>query len=172
MLRILLLLVLASLPSFAQEEFGRGLPKIIRGNEQFGRKLLLLVDATTTDENVVIAPLSLTIVFASLQTNSETVPASIRKEMANAFGWGEYPNLSIPARMLLAAFEKPQRELPQIKPRPKTIRFHQYPPEGAWITNNVFYLGKDTFSTRFVSEAQKDYGISFNSTGNLPPIKG
>lgn len=169
MLKILLLLFLTSLPSFAQEEFGRDLPDLIRGNEQFGRKLLLLVDSTTSDRNIVISPVSLTIVFAALQTHSEGGPASIRKEMADAFGWGEYPNLSVPTRMLLAAFEKPRRDLSQIRQGSQTVRFHQYPPEGAWITNDVLYRGKDTLSTRFVSDAQKYYGVSFKSTGNSRP---
>jgi len=169
MLRILLLLFLASLPSFAQEEFGRDLPDLIQGNERFGRKLLLLVDSATSDRNIVISPVSLTIIFAALQTNSEGGPASIRMEMADAFGWGEYPNLGVPARMLLAAFEKPKQEPSQAKQRSQTFRFAHYPPEGAWITNDVLYRGKDTLSTRFVSDAQKYYGVSFKSTGNLRP---
>jgi hypothetical protein len=169
MRRILLLLFLASLPLFAQEEFGKGLPDLIRANEQFGRKLLLVVDSTASDRNIVISPVSLTIVFAALQTNSESWPGFMRKEIAHAFGWGVYPNLNIPTRMLLAAFEKPQRQPSQIKQGSQSVRFHQYPPEGAWITNDVLYRGKDTLSTQFVSDAQKYYGVSLKSTGNLRP---
>jgi serpin B len=169
MLRILFVLFLASLPSVAQEEFGRGLPDLIRGNEQFGRKLLLLVDSTTADRNIVLSPLSLTIVFAALQTHSEGGPGSVRKEMSDVFGWGEYPNLGVPARMLLAAFEKPKQEPSQAKQGSQTVRFAHYPPEGAWITNDLLYRGKDTLSARFISDAQKYYGISFKSTANLHP---
>lgn len=165
MLRILFLVFLASLPSFAQEEFGRGLPDLIRGNEQFGRKLLLLVDSSTSDRNIVISPLSLTIVFAALQTHSEGGPGSVRKEMADVFGWGEYPSLKVPARMLLAAFEKPKQEPSEIRQGSQTVRFAHYPPEGAWIKNDVLYRGKDTLSARFVSDSQKYYGVSFKSTG-------
>lgn len=169
MLKILLLLFLASLSSFAQEEFGRDLPDLIRGNEQFGRKLLLLVDSGTPNRNIVISPLSLTVVFAALQTHAEGGPASVRKEMGDAFGWGEYPNLNLPARMLLAAFEKPKQEPSQTRQGSQTFRFPHYPPEGAWITNDVLYRGKDTLSARFVSDAQRYYGVSFKSTGNLRP---
>lgn len=170
MLRILLLLLLASLPSFAQEGFGRDLPDLIRGNEQFGRKLLALVDSGASNRNIVISPLSLTIVFAAVQTHAEGGRASVRKEMGDAFGWGEYPNLSVPARMLLAAFEKPKKEPSQTRQGSQTLRFPRYPPEGAWITNDVLYSGKDTLSARFVSDAQKYYGVTFKSTGSRHPL--
>lgn len=164
MLRILFLVFLASLPSLAQEEFGQGLPNLIRGNEQFGRKLLLFVDSSKSERNIVISPLSLTIVFAALQAHSERGPGSMRKEMDDVFGWGDNPNLSVPARMLLAAFEKPKQEPSQTK---QTVRFAHYPPEGAWITNDVLYRGKDTLSAPFVSDAEKYYGVRFKSTGDL-----
>ena len=129
----------------------------------------MLVDSGRSDQNVAISPLSLTLVFAALQTHSEGGPGSVRKEIAAAFGWGEYPSLSIPARMLLVAFEKPKQEPPQSRRRSQTVRFAHYPPEGAWITNDLVYAGKDTLSARFVDDAQKYYGFRFKSTGTLSP---
>jgi len=117
----------------------------------------------------VLSPLSLTIVFAALQTHSEGGPESVRKEIAGAFGWGEYPRLSVPVRMLLAAFEKPKQEPSPSKRKSQTVGFLHYPPEGAWITNDVLYRGNETLSARFVSDAEKYYGLNFKSTGLQHP---
>ena len=168
--RTLFVIVLTSLSSVAQEEFGQALPNLLRGNEQFGRKLLLFVDSSASDRNVVISPLSLTIILAALQTHSDRGRASGRKEIGDAFGWGEYPNLNVPARMLLAAFEKPE-EPHQSKRKLNANTFPNLnrPPERAWITNNLLYRGKDTMSSRFISDAQKYYGVNFRSTGISRP---
>jgi len=163
----LVLILVTSLPSIAQEEFGQALPNLLRGNEQFGRKLLLLATGTPPERNVVISPLSLTLIFAALQTNSADGP--MRTEIGNALGWGEYPDLSVPARMLLVALEKPKRVPPPSKSKTLTGLLSRRPLEGAWITNTVLYRGTDTLSAGFVGNARVYYGVNFKSTGEAHP---
>ncbi len=99
-----ILLVLIPVLSTAQQDAGMGLPALIRGDERFGADLLLRVHSTTPARNVVVSPLSLTLTFAALQTGMGYGPAS--EEIGSVFGWGKNPRLSVPARMLLAAFDK------------------------------------------------------------------
>jgi serine protease inhibitor len=171
LVRTLFLIVMTSLSSAAQEEFGQALPNLLRGNEQFGRKLLLLVDSSASDRNVVISPLSLTIIFAALQSDSEGGRGSTRTEIGDAFGWGDWPTLNIPARMLLVAFEAPEKVPLQSKRKSRADPFPglQRPPEGSWVTNDLLYRGNDTLSARFVTDAQKYYRVNFKNTGTLRP---
>jgi serine protease inhibitor len=157
----------ATVPLAAQEGPGQALPNLVLGNERFGGKLLMQVHSTVPDRNVVVSPISLTIIFAALQSGLGNGPA--RTEIGNAFGWGAYPHLSVPARMLLAAFEKPESMPLRSK---QTTRFNQQPPEGAWISNVFLYRGKDTISEQFVTAAHKYFGTDFTSTGSARPTAG
>ena len=95
----------------------------------------------------------------------------LRTEIADAFGWAEYPNLNVPARMLLVAFEKPEQAQSSAKLQFHTDPFPKPSKEAAWITNSLFYRGNDTLLARFVANAQKYYGVDFKSTGNAKPTK-
>ena len=128
----------------------------------------MVVDSAASERNVVISPLSLTLVFGALQTHLPGGRGSGRKEMSDVFGWGEYPNLDVPARMLLAAFDKPVQVHPQSKDMPHVPAPHTHP-QGAWITNDLFYRYQNTLSERFVYDAEKYYGMKFRSTGSSRP---
>src|ERR1041385_7978289 len=147
------------------QEFGQALPTLIRANEQFGRKLLWAVDSNASDRNLVVSPLSLTLALAALRSHDH---GPTRKEMDEVFGWGKFPELNVPARMLLAAFD---RELLRTEHKPKSNPF-TVPPEGAWIKNDLIYrrakTPTNTFSERFVTDAKTYFGIQFNSTSGKP----
>ncbi len=150
------------------EEPGQSLPNLIRGNERFASKLLLQAHSARPDRNIVISPLSLTLIFAALQTG---VASPADQEIGDTFGWGPAPTLRLSSKMLLAAFEKP---LPLPPLRPEDIRplrhIRRTRPEAAWINTNLLYRGHDTFSDSFVADAQKYFGITFRSTGDVRPI--
>lgn len=149
-----------------QEPPGQALPNLIRGNERFGRTLLEHVHRRAPDRNVVVSPISVSIILAALQSSSEY--GEIRKEVGKAFGWGENPNLDVPSRMLLVAFEKPdppRTQTPKVDPRFREL------PEAAWISNAVVYRGHGTLSERFISAAEKYYGMTFSSTGPATPTQ-
>lgn len=133
-----------------QEAPGQALPNLIRGNERLGRGLLERVHRSNPDRNVAVSPISVSLILAALQTNADGV--DIRREIGTAMGWGEYPNLTVPSRMLLVAFEK-------LDPLP----------EAAWISNSVLYRGSNTLSDRFMSSAEKYFGMTFASTGASKP---
>jgi hypothetical protein len=88
--------------------------------------------------------------------------------MDEVFGWGEYPELNVPARMLLAAFD---RELLRTEHKPRNGP-PAVPPEGAWIKNDLIYRHTktltNTFSGRFVRDAETYFGMQFNSTAGKP----
>ncbi len=69
--------------------------------------------------------------------------------------------------MLLAAFEKPKKEPSQTRQGSQTLRFPPLTPER--VGHRRLYSGKDTLSARFVSDAQKYYGVTFKSTGSRHP---
>jgi serine protease inhibitor len=144
-----------------QGDPGQALPNLLHGNETFGRKLLQQVHSEARERNVVVSPISLTLVFAALQ--SSDLPVAARKEIGKAFGWGEYANLEIPSHMLLAAFEEPT---PPPKPRSRPEKkFRTFAHEGAWITNTVLYRSENTLQEPFVSQSEKYFGMKFKSTG-------
>src|SRR5262249_35501331 len=89
----------------AQARAGQGLAQLVDANERFGRKLLLQVHAGSPERNIVVSPISVSILLAALQENSYN--QQLHEEIDRVFGWGKYPRLSVPARMLLAAFEEP-----------------------------------------------------------------
>jgi serine protease inhibitor len=145
----------------------------IGGNEQFGRRLLHEVHSGVPEHNAVVSPLSISIVMAAVQTSADF---EISKEIGTAFGWGTAGHLTVPARMLLAAFERADR-IPNVK--------YLYPPEEAWVTNHVWYRnepipgatadpvrpGQPTLSDLFVRNSQKYFGIQFEGIGARPTEK-
>ncbi len=158
--------------ALAQEGAGQGLPQLIGANERFGRKLLQQVHSASPDKNVVVSPISLTVVFAVLQANA--YQEQDLKEIGDAFGWGAYPRLSVPTRMLLAVFEEPG---PRVLARRNAIPAggRSGGPEAAWITNTFLYRTpedvKEPISLEFMRDAQKYFGMRFVNTGRLPPTK-
>lgn len=163
--RCLIVIASLSIPSVAQATLGQALPVFLRGDDQFGAKLLLLAQSEAPKRNVIVSPLSLTVLFAALQDNLED--RSARSEIGNAFGWGEYPQLRIPSRMLLAAFE-PRPQTSALKTRRRGV-LSAPSPGGAWISNLLQYRGKDTFSKQFTASAEKYFGIKLVSVGAHRP---
>ena len=107
-IRLIGIVVLATSGAAAQENAGKGLSALIQGNERFGRALLQQVHSRLPDRNVVISPISLTLSFAALG-NHAYYDEKFGQEIGNVFGWGTRLSLSVPARQLLAAFEKPAK---------------------------------------------------------------
>lgn len=165
---VLVLVVLAPISCVAQGEPGQALPKLVRSNEMFGRRLLAIVQSDMPGKNVVLSPLSLTMLFADLRSSSEYGP--VRSEIGKTFGWGEYPELSIPSRMLLAAFERPEQpSRPGENPR-RHLPILRWKAEGTWISNSLFYQGKGTLSPEFVELSEKYFGLKFMSTASKRPV--
>jgi len=165
----------------AQEDAGKGLSELIRGNEQFGRKLLLQVHSIAADRNVVVSPISLTLIFAAFREHSWN-DDPLGTEIDRTFGWKRSLRLNIPARQLLAAFEEPAKP----KPCPPHSRTHipcfVYVPEGAWITNTFLYRSAVTYvngvapeevrnpiDEGFAEDAKKNFKFRFVHTGIAPP---
>lgn len=145
---------------------GDALPTLIRGNERFAMRLLGQIHADQPDKNVVVAPLSLTIAFAALQANLDTGIA--RDELGRLFGWGSYPRLAVPSRMLLVAFEEPNATALRVRQRPGE-RMPIYPAEAAWLSNAVVYRWEGTIAERFIASGKKYFGLSFTSSGKERP---
>jgi serine protease inhibitor len=144
---LLLVVVSSALVGIAGQELpGQALPSLISGNERFGRHLLERVHRNTPEHNVVVSPISLSIVFGALRSAADD--GDTRREIANAFGWGEYTSLLVPSRMLLAAFEKPGA--PPVQRRP---------------------LGPPSFASTSANPTPDDIRQSRGSaTGTLPRI--
>lgn len=106
------------------------------------------VHAQKPNDNVVIAPLSLTVLLSAIQTNS-VLPAT-RGQLGAVFGWGPYPSLGMPSRMVLATMDEP---IPSSADRrPEFLR------ESLWITNRVVYRspksGPSLLEPRFMESAK------------------
>jgi hypothetical protein len=101
---------------------------------------------------------------------SSTKDEHIRKQIGTAFGWGEYPNVAIPSRMLLAALEEPE----WANRGPRTV--HSYA-EAVWITNVFLYRSTDSgkklnpISDEFRTSASKYFGIRFKALGEAKPTE-
>lgn len=155
----------------AQQEPGNGLGVLLRGNEVFGARLLEEVHSEAPSKNVVIAPLPLTILLSAIQTNSDRDEA--RKEFNHVFGWGTYPDVRIPARMILAAMEKPAKPTPA-KADPKIMWDGlMYQPESLWMENRLIYRSSKTgpplLDSRFMQSARRDFGLQLVNTGEKMP---
>jgi serine protease inhibitor len=145
--------------------------------------LLAKVHRRDPEHNVVVSPISLTIVLAAIQNSSRD--QQLCKEIGDAFGWGRHPGLGIPARMLLAAFEEPKRlgpAPPRTGPVPigmpeRIYREYSKFAEESWITNTFLFRGRDPVSDRnlepfaqaFVDDASKYFGMKFVDTGAAKP---
>src|SRR5436309_3567558 len=101
--RIAIAVTLLSVGTFAQEDAGQALPRMVRGNERFGRALLQEEHAAHPTNNIAVAPLPLSVAMAALQSSSNW---EVSKEIAKPFGWSSY-SLAVPTRMLMARFEPP-----------------------------------------------------------------
>jgi len=147
----------------AQERQLEHLQTLLRGNDQFGLQLMRRVHAGKPNDNVVIAPLSLTVLLSAIQTNS--VLPGTRGQLGAAFGWGPYPSLSIPSRMVLATMDEPI--LSSADRRPEFLR------ESLWITNRVVYRspknGPSLLDPRFTDSAKKYFGLELVNTGERLP---
>jgi serpin B len=159
------LAVLLVAAAAAQENAGQALPDLIRGNERFGRKLLQQVHSTAPERNVVVAPLPLSILFGAIQAGVGY--GKNTDEIENTFGWrGQYISLS--ARMILAAFSKPEQSC-----KPDGVLC--LTPEGAWIDTTFLYHSTkqfpDPISPDFRHMAEKYFGITFVSLGEKNPSK-
>jgi serine protease inhibitor len=150
----------------AEEGPGNGLRVLLQANDKFGTRLLQQAHSEVPDGNLVLAPLSLTILLGAIQTHIESEEA--RKEFDRAFGWGEYPDISIQSRMMLAAIDD--------RPRPTPIR-HGIPDEveteTLWIENRLLYrsfkTGPPLLDSRFAKSAAKDFGLQLVDTGDKNP---
>ena len=83
---------------------GEALSNLIRANERFGRILLERLHSTNPGRNVAVSPISVSIILAAIQTNADG--SDTRKEIGEALGWEDTPNLTVPSRMLLVALDK------------------------------------------------------------------
>ncbi|HEX7728232.1 MAG TPA: serpin family protein [Terracidiphilus sp.] len=137
----------------------------------FGARLLAQVHSEAPDKNVVIAPLSLTVLLGAIQSSSSRDEA--REEFGRAFGWGAYPDLRFPARMVLAVMEKPKQPIPA-KARPGLMWDGQtYEPESLWMENRLLYrspkAGRGLLDPRFMESASSNFGLQLVSTGERLP---
>jgi len=153
-------------PAVAQEKPGGGMHVLLQANDRFGIRLLQQAHSEAPERNLVVAPLSLTILLGAIQTHIESEEAM--KEFDHVFGWGEYPNIRIQSRMMLAAMDD--------RPRP-TPRWHGIPeqvePETLWIENRLLYRspksGLPLLDTRFAQSATRDFGLQLVNTGDKNP---
>jgi serpin B len=129
---------------------GRALPEFLRANEMLGRKLLLRTHSTQPDRNIVVSPMSITVILAALQYRSGFED----EQIGVALGWGDRASLAVPARMLLAALDN--------EPRYR---------EGARIENVLLYREPNRFSADFIGRMQRNFGMKFVGTGASPPAR-
>src|SRR5215472_11039508 len=155
----------------AQTRPGQGLAQLVDANERFGRRLLLEVHAGSPERNIVVSPISVSILLAALQENSYN--QQLHEEIDRVFGWGKYPRLRVPARMLLAAFEEPSLRAivrPGAEPAAKGRLGAS---EAAWITNTFLYRTpksvEQPIAPEFMLSAEKYFGMKFVNTGTAQP---
>jgi serpin B len=168
----LFLAVIPASPVLAQERPGEPFWQFIHGNDKFGIRLLEQVHSENPDKNVVVAPLSLTILLSAIQTSSWR--EETREELGQVFGWGAYAQLGVPSRMILAAMD-------QTKARKAPQRAHDeagdspMQTESIWIANRLLYRSpKDKpplLDPRFVASASRDFGLQLVNTGDRNPAE-
>src|ERR1051326_3780217 len=81
-----LALALAVASVAAQSPTGVALSQFLRGNERFGMSMLLQRHTESPARNVVVAPMSLTLLLAAMQESSYDMP--MNEEMSRVFQWG------------------------------------------------------------------------------------
>jgi len=157
------LAILGTISLPAQDDPGSSLGKLVRGNEVLGRKLLLELQARQPDRNTVIAALPVTLMLAAIQSQSDN--EQTQQELGAAFGWGGYPHISVASRMLVAAFEVPERQSNATASKNQRVNQRRLTVESAWISNSIAYqtanAGRPPFSARFINVATKDFGVKF-----------
>ena len=159
---------MAAASAAAQENAGRGLPELIRANEQFGRSLLRQIHSGAPDRNVVVSPISLTVLFAALRQHAGS-DETFGKEIDKAFSWEPGLSLDVPARQLLAAFEEPIKTQPC---RPSSLECLEHVPQGAWITNTFLYRApesKNPIDEGFSLDLERNFKFKFVNTGPSAP---
>jgi serine protease inhibitor len=146
---------------------------LLQGNDKFGAQLLAQAHSETPDKNIVLAPLSLTFLLGAIQTRTEREES--REEFDQVFGWGTYPVLRIPARMMLAAMEEPriEHESPNNMLLGKSGSLGMVETESLWMTNRLLYrspkTGPPPLDSRFKEIASRDFGLKLVNTGNMNP---
>jgi serine protease inhibitor len=165
-LRLILLVIAISMaramlwPQYAP---GTSLPRLVHGNEILGRKLLLSLQASSPEENAVISPLPMALILGLIQDESrqEKTP----KQLSELFEWGEYPRIGVASRMMVAAFEAPEKETAKTKAKNHEVVEERPSVESAWLSNSISYRdsqpGWIPFSANFVRRAKRDFGIQF-----------
>jgi serine protease inhibitor len=167
--------VASAVTARAQPEIAPYLSQLVHANEHFGRLLLERLHRDAPQHNVVVSPISLTITFAAIHQGCWNTPCG--KEIGDAFGWGPYPYLTVPTRMLLAAFEGPEPPKTVAVPKATLPPAYTATPEEAWIHNAVLFRNKDSktgvvlapFADEFVASATKYFGMKFVDTGKYGP---
>jgi hypothetical protein len=162
----------ACLSMTSQENAGKGLPALVKGNERFGRRLLEKRHAVTPDRNVVISPIGLTLIFAALRAH--TYSGGLVEQVDKVFGWERHLGLSLPARQLLAVFEKPEKPKPCPKETPESAAScRERVQDGAWISNTFLYRTPpglpSPIDEYFLRNAKRNFKFTFIDTGAKKP---
>lgn len=165
-----LLFLLAALPSaVAQVQPGASLQQFLHGNDRFGLRLLAESHADAPEKNAVVAPLSLTILLASIESNSWR--EETREQLQQVFGWESGIQPGIPSKMILASMEPPKvKQLPRGTRRPK-----EQPWEGQslWIANRLLYRSNKNepplLERWFVQSAKTQFGLELVDVGDRQP---
>lgn len=154
---------------------GQVLPNLVRANERFGRRLFEKVHKGEPEQNVVVCPVSLTIILAAIESTSWG--SQLSKEIGDTLGWGFPVRLGIPVRMLLGAFDEPKRQpapsgggsMADALPDPIPVR------EESWITNTFMFRSEDLgqklepLAQMFVDDSSKYFGMKFVDAGTANP---
>jgi serpin B len=143
----------------AQERPGDGWQALVRGNERFGRQLLVETHADAVDRNLVLSPVSLSVIFGALYGHSGS--PQFDNEIESVFGFPRR-NVVAPMRMLLSALREP----PPI-PLGQVLRGPAF--EGAWLRNSLTCQGYGSLGDSFARSAAKDFGMEVKSTGARRP---
>ena len=169
---VVVFILTACLSMSSQENAGKGLPALVKGNEQFGRRLLEKRHAAVPDRNVVISPIGLTLIFAALRAHTYT--GGLVEQVDNVFGWERHLGLSLPARQLLAVFEEPEKPKPCPKETPENpAPCRERVQDGAWISNTFLYRTPpgvpSPIDDYFLHNAKRNFKFTFVDTGAKKP---
>lgn len=152
--------LLANLPAQLPAQPASTLETLVRGNEQFGRKLLLETQQENPNRNVVVAPLPLTLTMAALTTDSHVDNLQMQSEIEDLFGWERYPDISAASGMLREVFSPPHVANPKTGEHPTPAPYASY----AWIQNTLLYQpdssGKNPFSQYFLQNGERYFGLN------------
>jgi len=135
----------------------------LESNDKFGPRLLQQAHISQPDQNIVLSPISLSVVFAALRES--TYDTNIRKEYEQVFGSQSRSQLAMPNKVLLGRFEKPRID-PAFEERKRKATglekaILSYSPEELWTSNEFSYTGQDRIDPRYMSFAEKYFGLQF-----------